>query len=700
MSSSDSPNPRSRKVFISIVLAVLVFAVFGQTVGFQFVAYDDDGLVYENPHVAEGLTASSLKWAFTGRSDYWDPVPRISHMLIYQCCGNNPMVHHLLNVTLHAVSAILLFHLLVELAGAVWPAALISAVFAIHPFQVEAVAWVTQRGTLLCTAFWLLSLNEWARYVVSSQRRHYWLSLLCFVFALCSKPVAMTMPAVLLILEFWPFRRRLSVALLKEKVPFLLLSVCGAATALVTQSALAAVETLDRCPPALRAANVITTYAILLIQFLWPANLAVIHPYPKAIPFLSVIGAGILLVFISAALGRLRRTKPELLFGWVWFLVVLIPMVGIVQVGGRARTDHSMYVPIVGLAWIVTSLGATWFNRKKVLALAGAVIWVAVMASVSFVQAASWRDTPSLFNRAIQVHPENVLAYENLGDFYLVQGRLPEAETAYRKSLALGGPQVRLRTSLSKVLAAEKRFLEAVEECQKALKLDTENEATLRALGTALTALPGREKDARSAFLAAATVNPDSELNRMLLGVALIRAGEPDAGLNWLQPLLDSQKNSFSVQYEAGRAMLLHPETLEDGVRHLQRAVTLVPGSADAQNALGAALLMVPRLADQAIPHLIKAVQLKPDLVRAHTNLGTALVREKRYEDAIVEYRQSILLDPRYATAHAGLASVYEKLEGHKKEALAEYQAAFRLQASVAWAEKIRSMGGTIPTSN
>ncbi len=342
--------------------------MYFQVGAFDFVNYDDPDYVTNNPHVRGGITPDGLAWALTSGDDAnWFPLTRISHMLDCQLFGLDSGRHHLTSVLLHALAVLLLFAFLHRATGARWPSAFVAFLFALHPLHVESVAWVSERKDVLCALFWFLALWAWVRFTLKPSRSRYLLAVAAFCLGLMSKPMIVTLPFVLLLLDFWPLRRGLRI---REKLPFFALSAASAVVTVLVQKSSGAVETLSTVAPVLRLENAAVSYMVYLAKTFWPSALAVFYPYPANLPAWQPVLAALAILGISAAVWMSCRRHPYLAVGWLWYLGTLVPVIGLVQVGSQARADRYMYVPMVGLA-IMLAWGAADVLRQRPAAKTG-----------------------------------------------------------------------------------------------------------------------------------------------------------------------------------------------------------------------------------------------------------------------------------------------------------------------------------------
>jgi hypothetical protein len=424
---------------VCLVLTAITFAVFGRTLGSEFVNYDDGYYVYNNPMVARGLTLKGISWAFTGvHVDNWHPLTWLSHMLDCQLYGLNPAGHHLTNILLHTAAVISLFLVLRQMTGALWRSAFVAAVFAIHPLRVESVAWVAERKDVLSGLFFILTMGAYVRYVrLPWSPARYGLVVVLFALGLMCKPMLVTLPVVLLLLDYWPLQRldpRKFSGLLMEKLPLLALS---AASCIVTFLAQYGAMQLFPIPAPTRIANASVVPMIYLRQMLCHTGLAVLYPYPlHGRPLWEVAFAGTLLAGVSVVVWGVRRKQPWLLVGWLWYLVMLLPVVGIIQVGRQAHADRYTYLPQIGVYLAITWLVAQWrMNRAVLGSLMSGV--VAVLMVCAWKQAAYWKDSETLWTHTIDCTSGNGVAHYNLGIALDRQERLDEAIEHYQKALQI-----------------------------------------------------------------------------------------------------------------------------------------------------------------------------------------------------------------------------------------------------------------------
>ncbi len=570
----------SRPRLIALLLALGTLVVFLPVGGFGFVNYDDPDYVTENSFVKNGLTGADLWWAFTTvHASNWHPLTWISHMTDCSLFGLNPGAMHFVNVLFHAANAALLFALLWRLTQKIWPAAFVAALFAWHPLHIESVAWIAERKDVLSTFFALLALLSYAKYVeafqVRSPKSKVFLagSLLAFALGLLAKPMLVTLPFVLLLLDFWPFNRvgsfELKVAgskphnlqpsafnlqLLLEKLPFILLSAAACIVTCLAQRG--AMASLEKVAFALRLENSLVAYVGYLLKLFWPENLAFFYPLtaPSAA---SLAAAGLVLVAGSFFAWRARRAWPFVTVGWAWFLGTLVPVIGIVQVGEQAMADRYTYFPAIGIFIIVAYGGLALAERfslvKKMLAPAAILILAgSVLATEN--QLRYWRTDETLFGHAVAVAKNNEIAHLNLGVVYEKQGRTAEAMQEYRQALTINPQRAHTHNNIADLLDEAGQPAAALTEYQTALRLDPQAVETQLNLGNLLVELQ-RFDEAAEQFQRAAEIQPADARPHYELGKSLLKQGRDAAAIEEFRTAL--QRDPENIQILAFTARVL-----------------------------------------------------------------------------------------------------------------------------------------------
>jgi tetratricopeptide (TPR) repeat protein len=460
-------------------LVAIVWFVFGQAIRFPFINFDDPEYVYEVPEINSGLSFHNLKWAFTHwPATNWFPLKNISYMLEFQFYGSNPGVFHLTNIILHAATVLLLFLLLRNLTGAIWRSAFVAAVFAVHPLRVESVVWIEERKDVLSGVFFMLTLAAYLHYARKPLVARYVTMSILFAAGLLSKPMLVTTPVILLLLDYWPLQRLRNSSdvwrLIVEKIPLFILS--GADTFLSAGGIAAAHSAADQLPLFARTSNAFVSYVVYVWQMIWPASLAVFYPLPQngLLLWQPIAGVGTL-VLITVAVFALRKSRPHLFVGWLWYLAMLLPVIGVIQINLQAHADRYTYLPQIGLylmiAWGVADLLANWKFRTQILT-AAAVVVILAFAFVARVQAGYWRDSETLWTHTIAVTQDNYFAHASLADLLMRRGRVNEAIEHSEKALRIRPNDADAQNNLGLALLQNGDPKRAVAHFERALQIN------------------------------------------------------------------------------------------------------------------------------------------------------------------------------------------------------------------------------------
>jgi tetratricopeptide (TPR) repeat protein len=558
-----------RDWLVALALLVLVLGVYAPVRHFAFVNYDDPIYVTGNAHVTSGLSAAGLRWAFTTTTDgNWFPLTWISLMADCQFFGLRAGPQHLTNVLIHAASTLLLFALLKRMTGASGPSALVAFLFALHPLHVESVAWVAERKDVLSALFWMLTLWAYARYVARPGLRTYWPALLFFCLGFMSKPMVVTLPLVLVLLDVWPLQRislaagagvraPLVRALVREKLPFFALSLAMSAVTYAVQNQAGAVRSLELVPLGARIENGLVSGAVYIGKTLWPTRLAVFYPFPERQPVWQAVAAGLLLAGIAVLSLRSMRTRPYLAVGWFWYLITILPVIGIIQVGEQARADRYTYIPAIGLSLMLAWSGADawrrWPRARPALAgLCGAACVACV--ALTWQQLSYWESSKTLFLHADEVTENNPIAHGLLGEAWKDEGRYDEALAEYRKALEINPRYVATLVNQGALLARLGRPGEAIAPLSQAVRFTPEDARAHVALGTAL-ALQGRLNAALEQFETAVLVQPDYVEAHIALGNTLGNLGRMDGAIGEFSEALRLQPGSAEASQKLQQAL-------------------------------------------------------------------------------------------------------------------------------------------------
>jgi len=534
---------------VSFTLAAATALVYAAVWQCQFVTWDDPNYITQNRWVRAGLSWQNIIWAFTtGHAPYWHPLTWLSHMADVSLFGLNPAGHHLSSLSIHIVNSVLLFWLLRYATGAFWRSALAASLFSLHPLRVESVAWVAERKDVLSGLFWLLSLWFYIAYARTGQRSKYLGSLALYACALMAKPMAVTLPVVLLLADFWPLQRipwsrlgerKMAVALLREKVPFgALAAVCSVITVMLQQYAMASVQAL---PIGLRIENAFVSYSTYLIKTAWPANLSALYPLPNSIPLLSIAGSILFLVLVSWGGIRAAERRPYILFGWLWYLVTLVPVIGVVQVGNQAMADRFVYIPLIGIfviiAWALPdSLASTRAGRTAVGIAIGLVLVGCGWAAHQQVQ--YWKTSTALWTHTINTTGNNYLARKHLADLLWEQGKSGEAAAQYREAIRINPNVAEAHVGLGAALLELGNREEATSQYREALKLDPQSWQAYNQLGI-LLAQAGKPDEAAAQYVEALHINPEVPELHNNLGALFADKGETDQAIDEFQKSLN-----------------------------------------------------------------------------------------------------------------------------------------------------------------
>ena len=527
------------KISVCAALIAISWAVFGQTLRYGFVNYDDPGYVSENRQIQAGLSVPNITWAFTHvHFQNWHPLTTVSHMLDCQLFGLKPSEQHFVNVFLHSLSAVLLFFLLEQITAASWRSAFVAAVFSIHPLHVESVAWISERKDVLSGFFFMLTLLAYVRYARRPSIARYIAILILFGCGLLSKPMLVTLPAILLLLDYWPLKRfdrtedgyQKSVNLIIEKIPLLILSIGSAIATLIAQRE--GILKMAHLPFASRIANAASAYVIYIWQMFWPVNLALSYPYPVRFPFWETAGVCSLLVLVTVVAILTRKRRPYLITGWLWYLIMLIPVIGLVQVGSQAHADRYTYLPQIGLyiavVWGVVDILQPMRHRREILATVAPVI-VAALGWRAWIQTGYWQDTERLWTRTLAVTGQNNFAHFAFGEYLLKVHRLDDAIAQFEFVLTRHPEDPDANFQMGYALMEKGEITAAISHFELTLKVRPEDPDAETNLGNLLLTA-GRPGEAVEHYRIAVLHEPSRALAHYNLAIGLHRLGQlPEA---------------------------------------------------------------------------------------------------------------------------------------------------------------------------
>jgi tetratricopeptide (TPR) repeat protein len=679
---------------ICFALAIGTFLLYLPVRHNGFTNFDDDAYITGNPHVKAGVTWSGIVWAFqSGYAANWHPLTWISHMVDCQLFGLNPAGHHLMNVLFHIANTILLFILLNKMTGAIWRGAFVAALFAWHPMHVESVAWAAERKDVLSAFFWVLTLIAYTGYAQERQLRHnsqsilyYVLALVMFACGLMSKPMVVTLPFVLLLLDFWPLQRVNASTLLRltaEKIPFLALSFMDCVVTYLVQKKGGAVVNDSLL---FRASNALWAYEQYIAKIFWPTDLAIVYPFLNhGLALLAAVSC-LLLAVCSVAFILLRNRWPYLFVGWFWFLGTLVPVIGIVRVGSASMADRYAYLPSIGL-FILVTWGLADFCKslaaKKILGTA-ALVALAICFVLTSIQIAYWRSSITLFRHALMVTTDNYVANACLGQALDVAGDEADALIYCKEAVRINPEYPAGQFFLGMVLWKKGELPEAL-KCLEYAAQETPGDSGFQYnLGKFLTEHGSPDK-AVERFNAALKDNPDFPEAHNALGKTFLSQGKLPEAAEQLSLAASLDLDNAQYHYDFGTVLFAEGKA-GAAVDQLSEAVRLQPDFADAQGNLAAALASQGQLTE-AITHFSKAAELQPNNPEAHFNLGFAYLNNRQPAEAEAQFLKELHLAPNEARVHYRLAEALQE-QNKLPDAVTHYREALRLTPNLPGAKK------------
>jgi tetratricopeptide (TPR) repeat protein len=639
------PKPQKTQIIlISAGLILLIAAAFEPLRHNEFIIYDDNQYIVDNLHVQSGLTPQSVKWAFTsGHASNWHPLTWLSHMVDIELFGPNPIGHHLHNLLLHTFNVVLLFLILQRMTGAVWRSAFVAMVFGIHPLRVESVAWAAERKDVLSMLFFMLTVAAYLGYVNRGGLRRYGLVMLCLALGLMAKPMLVTLPIVLLLLDVWPLGRvsKNKNRLIVEKIPLFGLVIASCIITYMVQKAGGSVHPISLYT---RIANAMVSYIAYLGQFFWPHNLAVLYPLPvpayplwkPAVCFIPLIGLSVVALY--------HCTKKSFIFtGWCWYIVTLVPVIGMVQVGNQSMADRYTYLPSIGIAillgWSTAQWSSAWRHQKIITRSLAALAAIAMLTGTRH-QLGYWKDNISLFKHTLAVTVCNPAIENNLGWVYWKQGDEIRAIEHIQKALHFSPTFADAGINMAAICFRHKEYDRAMELLYRVLK-----------------------------------ANPDNMQANNNLALILIELKRYEEAVQYLQKALERTQDNAEMYYNMG--IILGAQNKNDrAVKAYQQAIQLDQNQYQAMNELGA-IKYKQGFLDEAVSYFRQSVQRNPDYVKAYCNLGLALQKQKKFEESISCFLKALKNEPDYADTWYNLASSQQSL-GHFQAALDSYHKALQ----------------------
>jgi len=658
------------RTLIYIGLVAATFVAYEPVRHNDFTRYDDAKYITKNPNVSGGITQQSVTWAFTKLyAANWHPLTWLSHMLDCQLFGLKPFWHHLISVLFHIANALLLFWILKNITGTMWTSAFVAAVFALHPLQVESVAWAAERKTVLSGLFWLLTMAAYIRYARQPRLGRYLVVLLVFGLGIMTKPAVVTLPLVLLLLDYWPlerigrpgfaeglrrgkqrtegvFQKVSAVRLIVEKIPLLALSVILSVMTLKAQQSGGAVITFEKIPLDYRIANVFTSYIKYIGKIICPSRLAVFYSNPHVnLLEATVVVCALLFVVISILSIYIGRRRKYVAVGWLWYVVTLVPMIGLVQAGTQAMADRYMYISMLGLliiaAWSVKDLIAN--NRHwKVAATVLAAIVLSSAVILTRTQVKYWQDDMTLFAHTLKVTENNPLAEHNYGSALFEAGQLDEAIPHFNNAIRIIPTFVEARNNIGKIFLIQGKTNEAI-ACFNDVLRQNENSAEAQYNLAMVLSVQGKYNDAIKHFAAVPSSDPKYPDARYGMGLALMATNRPNEAIACFNDALRQNGDSAEVHYNLAIA-LGKQKKYDEAIEHLAKVLQLNPMYPEAHNKIGFALQLAGR-PDEAIKYLNEGLKINKGQ-ETYANLGSAYIQVGKYDLAIKNLTKAIELKP------------------------------------------------------
>ncbi len=650
------------ELMVCIVLVIATLIAFGQLPGHDFVNMDDNVYVTENPYVQKGLSFRNIKWAFTTTyAEFWHPLTWLSLMLDVQLFGLNPSGFLFMNLAFHVASTLFLFLAFSRMTGEIWQSGFIAAMFALHPLHVESVAWIAERKDVLSTCFWMLTMWSYSRYVERPGLCRYLLVTIFFVFGLMAKTMLVTLPFVLILLDYWPLNRfQCTVSstsqplnfstsrlfrLIREKIPLFIFTIGACAITIIANQK--GLENPSVNPMFIeRVSNALVSYIAYIWKMIWPVNLAAFYPFPEKILYWQVAGACFLLILLTIGAILTIRRCPYFMVGWLWYLGTLVPVIGLVQVGPFSMADRFTYIPLIGLfiivGWGVTELvGKTKYGKAGLVVVA--TMFLITIGTITRSQVRHWTDSVTLYEHVIKVTESNYLAHYNLGNVLRESGRFDEAIDHYRMSVPIHPNPKKPHNNMGIALTALGRFDEAVFHCSEALRLDPLLIGAHNNIGEALVAL-NRIDEAISHYTKALNIDPDSVETYNNLGTALLAQGSIEKAIEQYTKALQVDSMNVLSHRNIGLALIRNGE-LDMAVVHFRKAIEIKPDDARVKNDLNN-VLAIQRNIDNAVRKMREALRINLEDHKMNYKLATLKKNKVQLDQALAQYQKALSTQP------------------------------------------------------
>ena len=676
-------------ILVCLFLIITAVIVYGQMLDHDFVYFDDNHYVAENDRVKAGLTADNIRWAFsTLHLEFWHPLTWLSLMLDTQLFGVNPGGYLFTNLLLHIFNSLLLFIFLNRAIGSVWRSGLVAALFALHPMHVESVAWIAQRKDVLSSFFWMLTMLAYLYFAERPGLKTYLAVLIFLICGLMAKSMLITLPFVLLLLDYWPLGRLRYEASakifllaflyrLREKVPLIVVSGAAGVVTYLAQQSGGGIKSLAAVSLADRISNALISYVAYLAKMLWPFKLACFYPFPESFSLGRVGGALLLLLLITGLAIRLARRYPFVIVGWLWYLGTLIPVIGLVKIGAFSMADRYSYVPLIGifiiLIWGVPEL-LVGINYRKAVMAGLATLTLALCLLTSMNQVRFWRDGYSLFTHAQQVTADNWFAHIVLGRDLLRREKFVEATEHFLETLRLKPKYIPTYINLGFTYGRQNKITEAIAYMAEAERMNPNQADVQESLGI-LYVQQGDLKKANRHFNKALKIEPENATAHKYLGNMMVDKGDLDAAIYHYVESLRIQPGNARVHYNLGLALEKQDKNEKAAEQYLA-ALKIEPDNADAHYNLANVKVKQNKL-DAAAEHYQKALAIKPDLIQALSNLALVYAAKKEYDRSISVLVQSAKLQPDNPGIYYNMACMYA-MQNKKTESIQRLKTAFK----------------------
>jgi len=678
-------HPASSRLLISILLFIITIAVYAPVRHYDFINFDDGGYVTENKHVQQGFTIDSIKWAFTlikhNEKAYWHPVTWLSHMADCQFFGLNPGMHHLSSLFYHILNAILLFLVFSRMTGSLWKSAFIAALFTLHPIDLDSVAWISERKSLVSTSFWMFTMLAYAHYASRPSMKRYLLILIAFSLGLMAKPMLVTLPCVLLLLDFWPlyrfkwaqhyensdtttrpasapvFQKATTSRLVLEKIPMLVLSFTAIWLSYVSlQKNSQILDTSIYHPISLRLSNALVSYIVYLWKMIRPIDLAIFYPFPAQIPIWQPIAAAIALIIVTALIIMNAKKSPYLVTGWLWFLGTLVPVIGIIQGGLWPQlADRWAYVPFIGLyiivAWGVPDISLRLRSRIILPAILAPGIIMALIILTS-VQLGNWKNSYTLFQHALDVTSGNYIAHNQVGSYFAKKGNHKAAMQHYLKAFEINPSYIITLKNLGNESVRMNNYSQALKYYNDALLRSPFDAGLFNKIGNTLIRMKKTDK-AIGYYLQAIDIDPNDPKFYNNLGAAYYIKGETGPAIKEFTKAIEILPDYAEAYYNIGLALEKTGKT-DQAVKNYLTALRIDPDYKEAHNSLANIMFKTGNMT-KAIQHYKEVLRITPEDAKAHFNIGVAYYNNNQIRQAAGHFQEALRIDPNYLKARNAL---------------------------------------------